>query len=102
MTEYSSGNFVLEFLDGLWERETENAILYLYRKALILASELMRPHAAVLAQRLELVRVVLHPEHGGAGRPQNEIPAPSRFVGHPSPGRGPEGRAPGWVPPSQV
>ena len=29
--------FVLGCVDGLWEREAENAILYLYTKALILA-----------------------------------------------------------------
>ena len=35
--------FVFECVDGLWGRKAENAILYLYRKALILASELIRP-----------------------------------------------------------
>ena len=34
------GNFVLVCVGGLWGREVENAIRYLYRKAPILASEL--------------------------------------------------------------
>ena len=38
-----SGIIVFKRLGGLWGREAENAILYLYRKALILASELVRP-----------------------------------------------------------
>ena len=51
MIESVSGIFVFKCVDGLWGREAENAILYLYRKALILASELIRP-----------------PRGGGAGR----------------------------------
>ena len=43
--ESSSGIFVLECAGGLWGREAENAALYLYRNALILASELIRPLA---------------------------------------------------------
>ena len=35
--------FVLEGVDGLWGREAENAILYLYTEAHILASELRSP-----------------------------------------------------------
>ena len=38
-----SGVMSLGVLLAFWEREAENAVLYLYRKALILASGLMRP-----------------------------------------------------------
>ena len=38
-----SGIYVFKFVGGLWGRGAENAIPYLYRKALILASELIRP-----------------------------------------------------------
>ena len=41
--ESVSGIFVFKCVDGLWGREAENAALYLYTKALILASELIRP-----------------------------------------------------------
>ena len=37
-----SGIFVFKCVDGLWEREAMDAILYQYRKALVLASELIR------------------------------------------------------------
>ena len=43
MIESVSGIFVFKCVVGLWVREAKNAILYLYRKALILASELIRP-----------------------------------------------------------
>ena len=43
MIEFASGIFVLECVVGLWGRDVENAILYLYRKAPFLASELTRP-----------------------------------------------------------
>ena len=43
MFESVSGIFVFECVVGLWGREAENAILYLYRKALVLASEQIRP-----------------------------------------------------------
>ena len=43
MFESVSGIFVFKCVVGLWGREAKNAILYLYRKALILASELIRP-----------------------------------------------------------
>ena len=39
------GFFVFKCVDGLWVREANNAILYLYRKALYLASKLIRPWA---------------------------------------------------------
>ena len=42
------GNFTLLCVDGLWEREAEIDILYIQRKALILSSELTRPHAVSL------------------------------------------------------
>ena len=38
-----SGIYVFKCVGGLWGREAENAIIYLYRKALILASELISP-----------------------------------------------------------
>ena len=38
-----SGNFDFKCGDGLWGRGAENAPLYLYRKAIILASELISP-----------------------------------------------------------
>ena len=38
-----SGIFVFKCVVGLWVRKAKNDILYLYRKALILASELNRP-----------------------------------------------------------
>ena len=41
------GVFVFKFVDALWGREAENAILYLYRKALVLASELIRAITAL-------------------------------------------------------
>ena len=47
MIESVSGIFVFKCVVGLWVREAKNAILYLYRKALILASELSRPVAAL-------------------------------------------------------
>ena len=40
------GIFVFKLVDALWGREVENAALYLYRKALVLASELIRPRLA--------------------------------------------------------
>ena len=43
LIESSSGIFVFESVDGLWGRGAEIAILYLYGKALILASELICP-----------------------------------------------------------
>ena len=43
MIETVLGFFFSECVDGLWGREAENTILYQYRKALILASELIRP-----------------------------------------------------------
>ena len=47
MLESASGIFVFKCVVGLWGREAENAILYLYRKALILASELIRPEVGL-------------------------------------------------------
>ena len=43
MSESVSGNFAFKCVDGLWEREAKNVILYLYKKALILDSEVIRP-----------------------------------------------------------
>ena len=43
MIESASGKFVFECVDGLWGREDEGVALYPYTKALILASELIRP-----------------------------------------------------------
>ena len=39
----ASGNFAFECADGMWGREAEDSILCLNIKALILASELIRP-----------------------------------------------------------
>ena len=44
--ESVSGIFVLYCAGGLWGRRDENAILCLYRKAQILASELIRPRSS--------------------------------------------------------
>ena len=41
--------FALEYQNCLWGQEAENTGLYLYRTALILASELIRPAAAARA-----------------------------------------------------
>ena len=47
MIESALGIFVLNFVNGLWGREAENAVLYLYRKALILALQLKHPLLSV-------------------------------------------------------
>ena len=47
MFESFSGIFVFKCVDGVWGREAEHATVYPDRKALFLASELIRPPAAV-------------------------------------------------------
>ena len=59
MVVSASGIFVFKCADGLWGRGAENAILHLYRKALILASELIRPQQEPLRKSTRWVELLV-------------------------------------------
>ena len=102
MIEFVSGVFVFKCIEGLWGREAENALLYLYRKAPILASELIRPPRPRRGASKHR-RGALRAESGGVSRSSLArfgFRAESYGVSGPGPGRHTRRSQPGVGDPS--